>query len=151
MSLKIRDAVSGDGPDILALEAVAFSAPWDRTILDSQMPDERHVLLTAEEDGRFAGYVGMLHVLDEGYISNVAVRPEHRGRGIAKALVAELLARGRALGLSFVTLEVRVSNAPAIAVYAALGFREVGRRPGYYSRPTEDAILMTRFFEEGEP
>ena len=101
----------------------------------------------AEAGESVLGYVGMMFVLDEGYISNVAVSPEHRRQGIASALIGELLRRAEELRLSFVTLEVRESNAPAIALYERFGFAPVGRRKGYYDAPKEDAILMTRFLK----
>ena len=93
-----------------------------------------------------AGYAGLQTVLDEGSITNVAVLPEFRRRGAARALLEELLARGKAMDLAFLTLEVRASNAPAIALYTGLGFQEVGRRRGYYEAPREDALLFTYFY-----
>ena len=106
-----------------------------------------HVFLIAEENGKLLGYVGMMHVLDEGYISNVAVAPEARRRGVAGALIRELLRRAEEKELSFVTLEVRESNAAAIALYERFGFRSVGRRKQYYEAPREDALLMTCFLK----
>ena len=94
------------------------------------------------------GYVGMMFVLDEGYISNVAVAPAFRRRGIADALIAELLRRADALSLSFVTLEVREHNIPAISLYENNGFVRVGLRKNYYQKPCENAVLMTRYLEK---
>ena len=127
-----------------ALEKQCFSVPWTRGQLRSCLPDEHHVFLAAEEDGRLIAYVGMMHVLDEGYIANVAVAPEARRRGVARALLTELERRARAIPLAFLTLEVRAGNAPAIALYASLGYETVGRRRNYYEKPVEDALLMTR-------
>ena len=89
------------------------------------------------------GYVGCQTVLDEGYITNVAVSPDFRRRGAARLLIAELIARAKEKGLAFVTLEVRESNAPAIALYAGVGFAPVGTRKNFYSNPAENALLMT--------
>ena len=97
----------------------------------------------AEQDGRTAGYVGCQTVLDEGYITNVAVSPDFRRQGIARALIAELTAKAGENKLAFVTLEVRESNAPAIALYTGAGFTPVGKRKNFYSNPTENAVLMT--------
>ena len=97
----------------------------------------------AEQDGRTAGYVGCQTVLDEGYITNVAVSPDFRRQGIARALIAELTAKAGGNKLAFVTLEVRESNAPAIALYTGAGFAPVGKRKDFYSNPTENAVLMT--------
>ena len=96
----------------------------------------------AEIEGELAGYMGLQYVLDEGYISNVCTAPEHRRRGVAGALIDEMISRARALGLSFLSLEVRVSNDPAISLYAGKGFVSVGVRPKYYEKPTEDAMIM---------
>ena len=95
------------------------------------------------------GYIGLMYVLDEGYISNVAVDAAFRRCGAADALVGELIRRCRRMLLSFVTLEVRAGNAPAIALYEKHGFRAVGRRRGYYEKPREDAILMTLTLDGG--
>lgn len=97
----------------------------------------------AEQDGRTAGYVGCQTVLDEGYITNVAVSPDFRRQGIARALIAELTAKAGENKLAFVTLEVRESNAPAIALYTGAGFVPVGKRKNFYSNPAENAVLMT--------
>ncbi len=129
------------------LEERCFSVPWTREQLRAELPDAHHEFLAAESGEDVLGYVGMMYVLDEGYISNVAVAPEHRRQGIAAALLRELLRRAEALGLSFVTLEVRASNEAAIALYGGFGFLPVGRRKGYYSEPKEDALLMTKFLK----
>jgi ribosomal-protein-alanine N-acetyltransferase len=82
-------------------------------------------------------------VLDEGYLANGAVARAYRRRGVAAALLREMRRRAMARGISFLTLEVRASNAPAIALYAGQGYVQVGRRKNYYANPREDAILMT--------
>ena len=84
-----------------------------------------------------------MYVLDEGYVSNVAVDPDCRRMGIADALICEIVSRAKALELSFVTLEVRESNAPARRLYEKHGFENVGLRKNYYDFPKENAILMT--------
>ena len=144
MDIQITDASKRHLKDLVKLEQSCFSSPWTREQLLAAYPDERHVLLVAETDtGSAFGYVGMMHVLDEGYISNVAVAPEYRRQGIGDRLIESMLARAEALELSFVTLEVRESNVPAPALYAKHGFQQVGKRKQYYERPKEDAILMT--------
>lgn len=100
------------------------------------------LFLAAVEDGRVIGYADMKYVLDEGDIYNVAVDPAFRRQGAGSALMAELARRGRQLGLSFVTLEVRSENAAAIALYKKAGFVPVGLRKKYYSNPQDDAIIM---------
>ncbi len=144
----ICDATAELVPQIVALEEQCFSLPWTEAQLISQLPDERHEFIAAlDENGRVAGYVGMMFVLDEGYISNVAVDSSLRRRGIGDALIAEMNSRAQKRGLAFVTLEVRESNAPAIALYAKHGYVPVGERKNYYDFPRENAILMTKFFE----
>lgn len=142
---RIINAAEAYLPQIEALEKLCFSMPWTVEMLRSQLPDERHEFLAAERDGEVLGYVGMMYVLDEGYISNVAVSPEQRRKGIADRLIAELMDAAVRLELSFVTLEVRASNEPAIELYKKHGFVPVGLRKNYYDLPREDAILMTKF------
>ena len=145
MTVMVANAGSEHLEALEALEQSCFSLPWTREQLESQLPDDRHVFLVAlDERGQLLGYVGMMHILDEGYISNVAVAPEARRQGVGRLLIRTLLERAEALELSFVTLEVRESNAPAIALYSGFGFLPVGKRKKYYERPTEDAILMTK-------
>ena len=91
-----------------------------------------------------AGYVGLLAVVDEGYITNVAVRPDCRRQGVASSLLQALEARGRARNLTFLTLEVRQSNAPARALYEMQGYVQAGMRRNYYENPREDAVIMTK-------
>lgn len=147
MNYQIGNAEKRHLDALVELEHQCFSIPWTRGQLDAELPDAHHEFLVAEAGENVLGYVGMMHVLDEGYISNVAVAPAQRRQGIARALIKALLARAEALRLSFVTLEVRESNAPAIALYEGFGFRPVGRRKGYYDAPKEDAILMTTFLK----
>ena len=147
MALSIRDATREDLERLEELEALCFSMPWTREMLESQLPDGQHVFLVAEEDGKILGYVGMMFVLDEGSIGNVAVDPAARRRGVGRALIAALLERATALDLSFVTLEVREGNAPAIGLYEGFGFERVGLRKNYYDSPRENAVLMTRYLK----
>ena len=151
MEYVIRNAREEDLDALEELERACFSVPWTREQLRGELPDERHeFLLAAAEGSGVLGYIGMMAVLDEGYISNVAVAPDARRRGIGRALVREMLRRASDRKLSFVTLEVREHNESAIALYAGEGFVPVGRRRGYYERPKEDALLMTCFLSQKE-
>lgn len=145
MDYAILDAAARHLPQVERLEQRCFSVPWTEAQLRAQLPDDRHVFLVAERGGEVLGYVGLMHVFDEGYISNVAVSPDCRRQGIGAALIAELTRRAGRLELAFLTLEARASNAPAIRLYEKMGFRQVGRRKRYYQRPEEDAVLMTLF------
>lgn len=138
----IRDAAAADVPGIAALERECFSLPWTEEIVSSQLTGGGKVMLAAELDGALAGYMGLQYVLDEGYVSNVCTAPEFRRRGVASALIDEMIRRARELELSFLSLEVRASNEAAISLYAGKGFVSVGVRQGYYEKPAEDAIIM---------
>lgn len=128
------------------IEKACFHAPWSESMLREELG--KGIFLVAERDGQAVGYVGCQTVLDEGYITNVAVSPDARRQGIARALIVKLTDEARAAGLAFATLEVRVSNAPAIALYEGAGFGRVGVRKNFYTAPTEDAVLMTLFLKE---
>ena len=136
-----------------ALERECFSMPWSEDMIAEELEGDGSYYAaalsgeTAEHGGRLVGYAGMRTVLDEGYITNVAVAAGARRRGIARALVGALEAWARERGLAFMTLEVRVSNDPAVALYRGLGFAEAGVRPGYYVRPDEDALIMTKMLD----
>ena len=148
MEYRIIDTTEAQLEQIQAIERQCFSCPRTLDQLRSQLSDDRHVFLAAvAENGAVVGYVGMMFVLDEGYISNVAVAPAYRRQGVADALTSALVMRAEELGLAFVTLEVRAGNEPAKALYAKHGFVPVGRRKNYYDLPKEDAILMTRFWK----
>ena len=148
--MRIRDARGGDAGAIGALERQCFAAPWPEEAVAAYINGGNCLMLCAEgEGGELLGYVGMQHVLDEGYIGNVCTAPQHRRRGVARALLAELESRSRRLGLAFLTLEARASNAAAIALYEGAGYGRVGTRPGYYQHPAEDAVIMTLFLKEG--
>ena len=143
MNYIISDASEALLPQIQRIEQQSFSVPWTEAMLRMQLAPDSHVFLTAATAEGVVGYIGMMYVLDEGYISNVAVRPDHRRQGVADALLDALEARARTLLLSFLTLEVRAGNEGAIALYEKHGFRVAGRRKNYYEKPTEDALLMT--------
>lgn len=148
MARRIDDVREEQLEKIEEIEKACFSMPWTIEQLRSQMKDSQHEFIAAlDDEGRVLGYGGMMYVLDEGYISNVAVAPEARRQGIGRDLIKELMARAAALDLAFVTLEARCSNAAAIALYEKQGFVPVGKRKNYYDFPREDAILMTHFLK----
>ena len=131
---------------VAGLEQVCFSQPWSETGLAEELDNPHAVFRVAVEDGTVVGYVGMHHILDEGFITNVAVSPSARRRGVARALLAELTAYGTAHSLYRITLEVRVGNMPAITLYEGMGYIRDGVRPGFYSDPTEDAAIYSLYF-----
>ena len=134
--------------EVAELERLCFSVPWSRNMLAEELDNALSAMLVALDDqGRVAGYAGLQVILDEGYITNVAVRPDCRKQGVASKLLQVFLDFAQANHLAFLTLEVRASNYPAIALYGSRGFRGVGRRKNYYEHPKEDAIIMTKEFE----
>ncbi len=147
MTYQILDAKKEHLSQLEALERQCFSVPWTLEQLESQLPDNQHCFLVALDGDKVLGYVGLMYVLDEGYISNVAVAPQARRKGIGDALIAHLLRWAHENGLAFVTLEVRESNQAAIALYKKHGFQTVGLRKKYYDFPKENAILMTIFLK----
>lgn len=130
--------------DVWEIEKICFSSPWSREDLEKQINIETSHFLVAVEDGRAVGYMGLQIFSDEGYVTNVAVLPQYRQRGIAAMLINEQMKNQ----MDFITLEVRQSNTPAINLYTKMGFENVGVRPNFYSNPTENAIIMTRNFDE---
>ena len=136
--------------EVAELERICFSAPWSRNMLAEELDNALSAFLVAlDGDGKVVGYAGLQVILDEGYITNVAVRPEWRRRGVAGKLLQVFLDFAQAHKLAFLTLEVRESNYGAIALYGFRGFRSVGRRKNYYEHPREDAIIMTKEFDYG--
>ena len=136
--------------EVSELERICFSVPWSRNMLAEELDNLLSAFLVALDDNdKVVGYAGVQIILDEGYITNVAVRPECRRQGIAAKLLQVFLDFAKANKLAFLTLEVRASNYDAIALYGSRGFRSVGRRKNYYEHPKEDAIIMTLEFDHG--
>lgn len=129
---------------IAALERVCFSDPWPEAAVESELTNPLSLWLVAVEDGRVAGYVGSQSVLGEADMMNVAVSPEFRRRGVARALLLALECRLAENAVHSLTLEVRASNEPAISLYHSLGYVQVGRRPNYYHKPREDALILRK-------
>ena len=130
---------------VAEIERMCFSDPWSERMLREHLDNQCAAALVAlGEDGTVLGYAGLLVVLDEGYITNVAVRPAFRRQGIAADLLTVFDRFARGNHLAFLTLEVRASNAPALALYEKLGYRRMGLRKNYYEHPKEDAVIMTR-------
>ena len=133
--------------EVAELERICFSTPWSRNMLAEELDNLLSAFLVALDDAdRVVGYAGVQVILDEGYITNIAVRPECRRQGVAAQLLQVFMDFAKANKLSFLTLEVRASNYDAIALYGSRGFRSMGRRKNYYEHPREDAIIMTREF-----
>ena len=148
MNVRIVPMTADHLDEVAELERICFSVPWSRNMLAEELDNLLSAFLVALDDhDKVVGYAGVQIVLDEGYITNVAVRPECRRQGIAGKLLQVFLDFAKANHLAFLTLEVRASNYDAIALYGSRGFRSVGRRKNYYEHPKEDAIIMTLEFE----
>ena len=131
---------------VAQLERLCFSTPWTEAMLEEELYNDTASFIVAEgEDGEVLGYAGLHVILDEGYIDNVAVRPNCRRMGVADRLLDVFCRFGEA-NLAFLTLEVRPSNTAAVALYEKHGFTEAGRRKDYYDDPKEDALLLTKEF-----
>ncbi len=133
---------------VLAIEQQSFSMPWTDAMFRSELQNERtsRLLVARAEatDGPIVGYIAYRIVLDEMHVILIAVAPGWRRRGVARQLLCQAMDRARAVGCTRATLEVRVSNIPALQLYYSLRFAPVGTRPKYYLRPTEDALILWR-------
>ena len=129
------------------IEKECFSSPWSIDALKEELHNPGAIFLVAVIGSIVIGYVGMQYVLDEGYITNIAITREYRKNGAAKTLLKELFLECEKLRLSFLSLEVRVSNYIAINLYDKLGFENVGLRKKFYKNPNEDAFIMTKYFD----
>lgn len=129
---------------IAELEKICFSDPWSIPMLEPELSNPLSLWLVMVEQEQVIGYVGSQAVLDAADMMNIAVHPAYRRQGIAERLVQELVAQLKQKGINSLALEVRASNAPAISLYEKLGFKQVGRRPGYYRNPKEDAYIMRK-------
>jgi [ribosomal protein S18]-alanine N-acetyltransferase len=140
----LRRMETRDLPSAMEIDALSLSRPWSAAIWRGELSSPYGLYLVIEDRGEVFGHIGVRHVLGELHITTIAVRPEYRRRGHARALIGAALAAYP--NASYVHLEVRPTNVEAIALYEALGFSETGRRPRYYG--DEDAVLMTLDLDE---
>ena len=140
----LRRMEARDLPSVMEIDALCLPRPWSASIWHGELRSPYGLYLVIEDEGEVCGQIGVRHVLDELHITTIAVRPEYRRRGHARALIgAALAAYPKA---THVHLEVRPTNAAAVTLYESLGFRKTGRRPRYYG--DEDALLMTLNLDE---
>lgn len=132
---------------IAALEKVCFSDPWSENSIRYELQNPLSTWLVAVDGDSVVGYVGSQTVLGETDMMNLAVDPNYRKQGIGETLVRKLIELLKSAEVRCLTLEVRVSNAPAISLYEKMGFLQVGRRPNYYYHPKEDAFVMRKEWE----
>ena len=143
--LVFRRMREADLPRVMEIERAAFSHPWTEELVRRELGHEFSTVLLAcgGDSGAVQGFAVVWLVHDELHVLNVAVAPEARRRGVARALLAEVEERARGQGARVAMLEVRRSNGPAIALYRAAGYREVAVRPRYYP-DGEDARVMDK-------
>ena len=140
--LTFRRMTPADAAMVEKVERMCFSMPWSRESFWEEAAQEAAYYLLALDDGEVIGYVGVWLLGEEGHITNVAVAPEMRRRGVGAALLAELMRIAMEHSVRSMTLEVRPSNEAALALYRKFGFRSVGRRPHYYTDNAEDAEIL---------
>lgn len=126
---------------VAELEKVCFADPWSEKALEILVTDEAYGAVCLE-NGRAMAYGSILWGVDEGQIINVATHPDARRRGMGAAVLEHLIATATTRGCEQLSLEVRISNTPAIALYERYGFLKMGLRRGFYKHPTEDAYVM---------
>ena len=130
--------------DVAKLETECFSLPWSENAIRSELSNPLSLWLVALKDDVLIGYVGSQSVMDEADMMNLAVDANYRRQGIGEQLVASLVDHLKQLNVHSLTLEVRSSNTSAIKLYEKNGFTIVGKRPGYYQKPKEDALILRK-------
>ena len=131
---------------VAVLEKLCFSDPWSENSVASELNNPLSLWLVALDGERVAGYVGSQSVMGESDMMNIAVHPDYRRQGLGEKLVEELVIALQAAGNNCLTLEVRVSNAPAVSLYEKTGFSRIGLRKNYYRNPKEDALILRKEF-----
>ena len=137
--IKIFSNETVPAKELNLIEKECFSAPWSEESFKNAENTRFYVYFENETP---LGYVGIYSILDEGYITNLAVLKEHRKKGIATSLLSQLISNEN--NLSFISLEVRESNLPAISLYEKFNFKKEGVRKAFYSNPKEDGLILTR-------
>jgi ribosomal-protein-alanine N-acetyltransferase len=141
----IRRMKEDDLPAVRTIEALSFSNPWsDSTFLGEiqNTPVSFPLVVLRKPSDKVIGYIIYWHIREDVQVNNIAVHPDFRGKGIGEALMRHVIDRVRKNGATFMTLEVRLSNAAAVTLYKKLGFDILGTRKNYYTNPDEDAFLM---------
>ena len=142
----IREMTPQDVPAAALIERTVFSMPWkEADFLEMIEADYAYYYVACTEDSgteKIVGIIGLRDISGEGEITNVAVEPEFRRRGIGRLMLDKVLEEARQLGIRDITLEVRESNAGAIKLYEKAGFVGEGVRPNFYEHPTEGALIM---------
>lgn len=141
----IRRMREADLPAVRAIEALSFSNPWSDNTFRGEIQNTAvsfPMVILRRPGDQVVGYVIYWQIRDDVQVNNIAVHPDCRGLGLGEAMMRYVIAKSREGGATFVTLEVRQSNAPALTLYRKLGFEVMGTRKNYYTKPDEDAYVM---------
>lgn len=141
----IRLMKEEDLDQVAAIEKSIFSMPWTKEDFQKSQKDSQNVYVVVDKEAEILGYCGMWCVLDEGQITNVAVKHEARDQGLGYKMMEALISLGREKGATSFTLEVREGNTPARKLYEKLGFENAGVRPNFYDKPKENAVIMWKY------
>lgn len=140
----IRQMTIDDLCEVCRIEQETFSDPWSSEDFSNSFVDSNNCYLVAEDQDQVVGYCGYWGVVGEGYIYNVAVKRDFRRKQIGYIMLSQLVQQAYQKGITSLTLEVRLSNMPAILLYERLGFIRSGIRKDFYTKPKEDAVIMWR-------
>lgn len=134
--------------ELSEIEKESFSEPWSKESLRDELDNKNAYFIVAKQDEKVVAYVGLYNICSEGYITNIVVRKDYRGKSIGSELMLNILKFAQDNKLKFLTLEVRKSNKLAVKFYNKFKFDSEGVRKNFYRRPREDAIIMTRKFKD---
>lgn len=147
--IEIRKMRKEDAGELSRLDKKCFSIPWSEKSFIEEFENELAYYFVMTDDNDIIGYIGLWNILGEGHITNIALHPRYRGKGLSKRLMNALFCFSEENTLSSITLEVRESNTTAQNLYLKYGFKKIGKRKRYYSDNKEDAIIMTaKLFED---
>jgi ribosomal-protein-alanine N-acetyltransferase len=146
--MKIIKGTSANVKEMRKIEEESFSIPWTETSIAYEISQAQSVCFVAiDESQRIIGHVYMRQIIDEGDIINIAVRKSHRNQGVGTHLMQKLIEDAKSQGVIKITLDVRKSNEPAINLYKKFGFSAEGIRKSYYDQPSEDGIIMVKYYK----
>lgn len=145
MNFEIINMTSEHISRIADLEKECFSSPWSKKALEDELENENSHFIVAVSDD-VTGYIGVQEICGEAYITNIAVFGEHRKQGIGRSLLKKAVDGAKSRNCEFITLEVRESNESAISLYKSEGFEVAGVRKNFYTDPTENGIIYTKYF-----
>jgi len=146
-NLIIEQMKKEDLDQVVGIEEKSFSDPWSKSFFAQDIDNDSALPLVARKDGRVVGYTCLWKILDEIQISNIAVSPKLRRIGIGEMMMQKVLKMAEEKHSKRISLDVRISNLPAISLYKKFGFREAGRRKNYYRSPQEDALILEKILK----